>query len=432
GPGPGAGRALPGGPAAGDAAEPGGAHRDPGDAGLGRRAAGGVPHPRGRLHRPGPPAAGVVPGRRAGRAAGLPDRGVGDRAATGPGRHRRGRARVHPGQPGRRVVRRGVGGPAVGRRPAPGHRRRRGRRAGPGHGRHRARADGRAGPGRGDRHLLAAGRAALRPPGGGLQPARLPYRAGRARRQLVHRRGAGRRRAGLRGGAGGPAARHRRGPGLGAGGLADAIDAVAGDLADAVIEVPAGAPGDPEAGPDVAGGPATALAPRTVAILNRGTPSGLVTPDGAATMALMRACSTWPCGVWIDGPARTAPDGTSFAWQHWSHTFEYALAAGPGDWRQPGLAQQGLDYNAPLLAVTTGPHAGPLPATASLASVEPPAAILSALKPRGNPLAPEAGGGAPPSPAGGVTVRLREAGQGPVTAQVRLFTGLTAARGLSL
>src|SRR6185437_7445199 len=82
--------------------------------------------------------------------------------------------------------------------------------------------------------------------------------------------------------------------------------------------------------------------------------------------------------------------------------------------------------------VTTGPHAGPLPATASLASVEPPAAILSALKPRGNPLAPEAGGGAPPSPVGGVTVRLREAGQGPVTAQVRLFTGLTAARGLSL
>src|SRR6185437_4310705 len=220
--------------------------------------------------------------------------------------------------------------------------------------------------------------------------------------------------------------------GDGPGGLADAIDAVAGDLADAVIEVPAGAPGDPEAGPDVAGGPATALAPRTVAILNRGTPSGLVTPDGAATMALMRACSTWPCGVWIDGPARTAPDGTSFAWQHWSHTFEYALAAGPGDWRQAGLAQQGLDYNAPLLAVTTGPHAGPLPATASLASVEPPAAILSALKPRGNPLAPEAGGGAPPSPAGGVTVRLREAGQGPVTAQVRLFTGLTAARGLSL
>ena len=218
--------------------------------------------------------------------------------------------------------------------------------------------------------------------------------------------------------------------GDGPGGLAAAVDAVAGDLADAVIEIPAV---PDEAGrPDGAGGAATALTPRTVAILNRGTPSGLVTPGGTATMALMRACSTWPCGVWIDGPARTAPDGTSFAWQHWSHTFEYALAAGDGDWRQAGLAAQGQDYNAPLLAVTTGVHPGPLPATAALASVDPPAATLSALKPRGSPLAPEAGGAAPASPADGVTVRLREAGQGPVTARVRLFTGLTAARQLSL
>ena len=81
--------------------------------------------------------------------------------------------------------------------------------------------------------------------------------------------------------------------------------------------------------------------------------------------------------------------------------------------------------------MTAGRHAGPLPATASLASVEPPAAILTALKPRGNPLAPEDAAGAP-SPADGVTIRLRDAGQGPVTARVRLFTGLTAARGLSL
>jgi alpha-mannosidase len=212
--------------------------------------------------------------------------------------------------------------------------------------------------------------------------------------------------------------------------LAAAIGAVTEDLADSVIEVPAG-PKTPDT-PDAAGGPATALTPRTVAILNRGTPSGLVTPDGTATMALMRACSTWPCGVWIDGPARTTPDGTSFAWQHWSHTFEYALAAGPGDWREAGLAAHGQDYNAPLLAVPAGRHAGPLPATASLVTVDPPAAILSALKPRGNPLAPEAGGGAPASPAGGVTVRLREAGHGPVPARVGLFTGLTAARHLSL
>ncbi|HMH94436.1 MAG TPA: glycoside hydrolase family 38 C-terminal domain-containing protein, partial [Streptosporangiaceae bacterium] len=178
--------------------------------------------------------------------------------------------------------------------------------------------------------------------------------------------------------------------------LAAAVQAVTRDLADAVIEVPAPAQQATPAGG--AGGPATALAARSVALLNRGTPSSLVTPEGTATIALMRACSAWPCGVWIDGEARTAPDGTSFAWQHWSHTFEYALAAGPGDWREAGFPAAGHDYNTPLLAVVTGRHAGPLPARASLAAVEPSGVVLSALKPRGNPLAP---GGAQPRPADG-------------------------------
>jgi alpha-mannosidase len=246
--------------------------------------------------------------------------------------------------------------------------------------------------------------------------------------------------------------------GSGAAGLGGAVRAVTDDLADSVIEIPAGeipggaapggaapggaapggaapggaapggaAPGEPA---DAAGGPATALAGHSVALLNRGTPSSLVTPDGVATIALMRACSAWPCGVWIDGPPRTTPDGSSFAWQHWSHTFEYALAAGPGDWREAGFAGSGQDYNAALLAVSTDLHAGPLPGRASLASVEPPTAILSALKPRGNPLAP----GPQPRPADGVTVRLRDIGGGPApaAARVRLFTGLTAARAASL
>jgi alpha-mannosidase len=212
--------------------------------------------------------------------------------------------------------------------------------------------------------------------------------------------------------------------------LAGAVAALIADLADAVIEVPAP---DWAPGAGAAGGPATALAGRTVAVLNRGTPSSLVTPEGTATIALMRACSAWPCGVWIDGEPRTAPDGTSFAWQHWSHTFEYALAAGPGDWRSAGVADAGQDYNAPLLAAVTGRHAGPLPARAHLAGTGPGGA-LAALKPRGNPLAP----GPQPRPADGVTVRLRDvpprglrqADAGPV--RVTLFSGLTAAHGATV
>lgn len=199
------------------------------------------------------------------------------------------------------------------------------------------------------------------------------------------------------------------------------------DLADAVIDaVPA--PSYAEAS-GAAGGPATALAGHAVALLNRGTPSGLVTPDGSLTMALMRACSTWPCGVWTDGEKRTAPDGSSFAWQHWSHTFEYALAAGTGDWRSAGFSAAGQDYNHDLLTTVTGLHQGPLPATARLVAVAPATALLSALKPRGNPLAPAG----QPGRASGVTLRLRDiGGRGTSAARVALFTGIAAAAGSGL
>ncbi|HEV2375902.1 MAG TPA: glycoside hydrolase family 38 C-terminal domain-containing protein [Streptosporangiaceae bacterium] len=189
------------------------------------------------------------------------------------------------------------------------------------------------------------------------------------------------------------------------------------------------------------------LAGHTVALLNRGTPSSLVTPDGTLSIALMRSCSAWPCGVWIDGDRRTTPDGTSFAWQHWSHTFSYALASGTGDWRDAGFTPAAEEYNHDFLTCVATPHEGPLPGQASLCevavgappddgaatSMPRPEAVLSALKPRGNGLASLAEG--QPRRDAGVTVRLRDgggrAGQ-PATAYVRLFTGIEAAHLSSL
>ena len=205
--------------------------------------------------------------------------------------------------------------------------------------------------------------------------------------------------------------------------LAAAVGDLTADLADAVIDVPHVV--HPDTAPaNAAGGPATALAGQTVALLNRGTPSGLITAGGVLTMALMRACSTWPCGFWIDGPKRTTPDGSSFAWQHWSHTFEYAIAAGPGDWRSAGFPAAGQDFNHDLLAVTAGLHPGPLPSATFLAKVEPAGALLSTLKPRGNPLSPAG----QPARSAGVTARLRDiGGTGPGPARVQLFTGIASA-----
>ena len=213
------------------------------------------------------------------------------------------------------------------------------------------------------------------------------------------------------------------------------------DLADTTVQV------DPVPVPDTAAEP---LADRSVAVLNRGTPSGVVTPDGTLHMSLMRSCSAWPSGIWIDGERRTTPDDSAFSLQHWSHTFEYALAAGAGDWRAAGFNANAQDYAHELIAVTgiagrtpgaagrtegtaaTVPPAADPRAGTSLLTIWPDSVTLCALKPRGNPLAAgrpvtalDAGAdGAGPE----VTVRLRETEGHPVTATVRLAGGVIAAR----
>ncbi len=203
--------------------------------------------------------------------------------------------------------------------------------------------------------------------------------------------------------------------------LRTAIASLVDDLADAQIEAPfSGYSWSDE--PNLAG--------HTIALLNRGLPGSLVTPGGEACISLMRACSAWPTGTWMDGDKRTVPDGSSFAWQHWSHTFEYALASGSGDWRTAGFPVAGQEYSHRLLSFVTDLHGGPLPPVTSLASVTPAGVDLMAFKPHGNPLAPLG----QPDPHDGVTVRLRDlAGRGNhTTAAVRLFTGASAAAVTSL
>jgi len=181
------------------------------------------------------------------------------------------------------------------------------------------------------------------------------------------------------------------------------------DLADASVEVPGGLAGTPD--------PAVN---HSVAVVNRGTPGFVVAPDGTLHVSLMRSCSGWPCGVWIDGERRTAPDGSSFAWQHWSHTFDLSLVSGAGDWREAGFTHAGQDVNHPVHARQVPSAPGDLPAELSLITVSPPEVLLTAAKPAGNPLASRV-------TADGVTVRIYEASGTPVTATVGLHGGVSAA-----
>jgi alpha-mannosidase len=177
--------------------------------------------------------------------------------------------------------------------------------------------------------------------------------------------------------------------------LAAAVASVADDLADAEIVVAQrAAPGmEP-------------FESRTVALLNRGVPSFAVDPEGTLHTALMRSCTGWPSGVWTDEPRRTAPDGSNFQTQHWTHDFDYALACGDGDWRHAEIPDRSAQFSHPLLAVAPQRRDGELAASGSLLHVEPAGSVhLGALKAAGNPLA---AGSAQPVDPRAVALRLVE------------------------
>lgn len=192
---------------------------------------------------------------------------------------------------------------------------------------------------------------------------------------------------------------------------AKAVDALIADLDDAVLT--ATAAGGGEALP-----PGDAWDGRSFAVLNRGTPGCVVTSSGDLYMSLMRSCTGWPSGIWVDPPRRTAPDGSAFQLQRWTHEFEYAVVAGAGDWRAARLPQAGHEFNHPLTArLRTSAHQGTLPRKFTLLALEPAGeVVLDALKPLGSPLA--RGSAVPVDPGRGVVVRMHEVNGRPVRARI--------------
>jgi alpha-mannosidase len=190
--------------------------------------------------------------------------------------------------------------------------------------------------------------------------------------------------------------------------VAGDVEALADDLEDAVIDV---------IQPRGLAGPIGLVEDYTVAVLNRGLPGFNVERGGNLYLSLLRSCSGWPSGVWIDPPQRSVPDGSNFQFQHWSHTFEYALTSSIGDWRSAETVRIGHEYNNPLIARIVDGHPGELPTTTSFVRVEPTSVVLSVLKPAGDPLARQAratfGIGDP------VVMRLYESAGSPTDVTVR-------------
>ncbi|MBO2452661.1 glycoside hydrolase [Actinomadura barringtoniae] len=175
-----------------------------------------------------------------------------------------------------------------------------------------------------------------------------------------------------------------------------AVEDLVNDLHDATVEV--------AQDPSLSELTDPSLDDYTVALVNKGVPGFAVDSGGALHLSLMRSCTGWPSGVWIDPPRRTVPDGSNFQQQHWTHSFEYSLLAGPGDWRARSTVHAAHDVNHPLRAVVA---AGGRDRTDShsFLTVEPAEQIvLATLKPSGEPLAR----GEVPGPVEALDVRLHE------------------------
>jgi alpha-mannosidase len=165
----------------------------------------------------------------------------------------------------------------------------------------------------------------------------------------------------------------------------------------------------------------------TVALVNRGIPGFAVDTTGALHLSVLRSCTGWPSGVWIDPPRRTAPDGSNFQQQHWAHTFEYSVIGGAGDWRANRLVGHGHEVNHPLIAsVIAG---GPEQARSYVTVESDGQLVLAALKPAGNPIA---GGRLPGSTVDEVLIRLYEATGQPATARLRLWAPASDAQAVNV
>ncbi|MGF1426504.1 glycoside hydrolase family 38 C-terminal domain-containing protein [Kitasatospora sp. LaBMicrA B282] len=170
--------------------------------------------------------------------------------------------------------------------------------------------------------------------------------------------------------------------------------------------------------------------PYGFAVLNRGLPGYTAAPCGDLYLGLLRSSTGWPSGTWIDPPRRRLPDGAAFQTNHWSHTFEYALIGHHGDWREAGLARRGHAYNTPFTTRQETAHPGSLPAAAELLATDGESVVVTACKPRGNPMAAMAG--TEQDPRQGLVIRAYESSGRPTTARFTFVRPLTTAVGVDL
>ena len=155
---------------------------------------------------------------------------------------------------------------------------------------------------------------------------------------------------------------------------------------------------------------------RGVMLLNRGLPEyeALAADGQEVTLALtLLRCVGWLSrGDLYNRPAHAGPaEPTPEAQCPGVHTFHYALVPHAGNYLT--AMHEASAFNAPLRAVSTPAHDGPLPSQGSFLEVSPAAVVITAIK--------------PPEEGDGLIVRLYNAAPVPVQARLKLWRPFGAA-----
>jgi alpha-mannosidase len=152
------------------------------------------------------------------------------------------------------------------------------------------------------------------------------------------------------------------------------------------------------------------------AILTTGTGAATMEPDGTLTLFLGRT-SEWAQNNMIDH--KINPELRDMV-------FHYGFTGHEGSWRDGGVVRAGFELNNPLTAAMPSGHGSPvLPAEHSFLSFDAPEAVITAIKPSGNPVARFEDKNS--DPANGIVVRAYDAlGKG-ASGSLKLSGGIDGA-----
>jgi len=154
------------------------------------------------------------------------------------------------------------------------------------------------------------------------------------------------------------------------------------------------------------------------AVLTNGTGGAALEPDGMLTLMLTKSAP------WADMHLR------AFVPEHRTMVFRYGFYPHAGSWREADVVQAGYEFDNPLTAVAPTGRGGTLPPTHAFLSFDASDAVISAIKPRGNPTV--CFESRTSDPRNGIVVRAYNANGRGSRGGLRIAAGIAQARAVDL